>query len=378
VSITAIDAVLKSDVGPVNKRMLLVAIADNATDVGLCKPGIEYLVGKTTIARSTVFRLLGELEAEGLLERRERRRANGSRRSNAYRLNIAELERRRRVVSKKETDELEALFEDDDPTELDNGVAAGQPHSPGAGPCVDEHGEPPGGPHGPGAGPSSRMVPERDGGSPAAGRNGGPAAGPLEPSLERQGGTGGAGSAVDRPTAEPAPTRNDPPSPVIFSIHDRDTWLCRRHRDAPPAADEDIPACGPCGRTVRWAQTDRRRKGLPTEPGPDELADLERERDRQRARACGWCDDRFVLDPETGLPFEPAVRCDHETTAPAAVRELVEAGSSTPVPVSSAEARAAAIAQVRASCRPARPHRGRSSGAPPAGDAQVGEARVSA
>jgi hypothetical protein len=42
--------------------------------------------------------------------------------------------------------------------------------------------------------------------------------------------------------------------------------------------------------------------------------------DRQAAAAaagqCTWCDGRSVIDPSDGAPFDPAVRCDHETTTP--------------------------------------------------------------
>jgi hypothetical protein len=104
--------VWKSDVGPANKRLVLLALADNANDAGFCHPGLAYLHGKTGVGRSTIIRIMNELETDGIVQRRDRRRSNGSRRSNAYRIDRQALASRSRTVSAAEENDLAALFEE--------------------------------------------------------------------------------------------------------------------------------------------------------------------------------------------------------------------------------------------------------------------------
>jgi DNA-binding IclR family transcriptional regulator len=106
VSVKVTTFVWESDIKPANVRMTLLALADNANDAGMCWPGVAHLCGKTGIARSTMFRILTQLEADGLLVRDERRRPNGSRRSNEYRIDCEALRSRARVVSAAEIAEL--------------------------------------------------------------------------------------------------------------------------------------------------------------------------------------------------------------------------------------------------------------------------------
>lgn len=107
------DLVFDSDVKPANMKFALLALADNASHTGFCRPGVNYLAAKTGTSRSTMFRLLSQLESEHLIERRERRRSDGSRQANAYRINVELLRRRSRTVTPDEKDELEKLFQEE-------------------------------------------------------------------------------------------------------------------------------------------------------------------------------------------------------------------------------------------------------------------------
>lgn len=115
------SAVLNSDVKGPAKRLVLLAVANHANARGYCWPGIASLAGSTGLGRSTVFRTLTDLEDEGLLERRTRRRPDGSRTSNVYRLNLELLHTRTRTITTAEADEMEAAFADAPPTGPGNG-----------------------------------------------------------------------------------------------------------------------------------------------------------------------------------------------------------------------------------------------------------------
>lgn len=115
------SAVLNSDVKGPAKRLVLLAVANHANARGYCWPGIASLAGSTGLGRSTVFRTLTDLENEGLLERRTRRRPDGSRTSNVYRLNLELLHTRTRTITTAEADEMEAAFADAPPTGPGNG-----------------------------------------------------------------------------------------------------------------------------------------------------------------------------------------------------------------------------------------------------------------
>ena len=65
-------------------RLMLLALADNADDRGLCWPGIPTLARKCAVHRSTVIRTLERLEAAGHLD--VERRAG---RVNVYRITLA-------------------------------------------------------------------------------------------------------------------------------------------------------------------------------------------------------------------------------------------------------------------------------------------------
>jgi hypothetical protein len=350
VSIPALNAVLESDVGPVNKRMLLIAIANNANVVGLCKPGIEHLMGSSGIPRSTVFRLLKELENEdGLIERRARRRRNGSRRSNAYRLNIEALKARKRVVSKEEMDELEALFEDD-PTPTDDALDAeetpGGEHSPAAGPCDDDP-------------QVDDIVPERDhvsarsrsGTTPVPERDvaGVPERDPLN-HLGTIRGTGGAAETVDgQPETGPVPDA-PPPLPKSKWTDPESEWACAEHLAAIRADPEfDVPGCWKCQRVKNHNRQQRVRH----EAAPDPVAVETRETAAVLA-ACEMCNpvgDR-CQPGHPGVLLSPRTPCDHTTPHRVVVAELAAAEEAAEEARRAAETEPAPIAEAgRAAAR---------------------------
>lgn len=104
-------------------RFTLLALADNANDPGICWPGAALLASKTGKSRSSVFRDLKALEGDGLIERRRRRRKNGSLTSNLYIINLDLLRSRRRKTTADERAEIEEMLrilaEETDPAELE-------------------------------------------------------------------------------------------------------------------------------------------------------------------------------------------------------------------------------------------------------------------
>lgn len=75
--------------GP-SKRFALLALADRASDQGeITALGVPNLCRKTGIKRSTMFRLLKELETEdSLIQRVEQRRENNSRKASRFWINL--------------------------------------------------------------------------------------------------------------------------------------------------------------------------------------------------------------------------------------------------------------------------------------------------
>lgn len=65
--------------GSSGRKAILLLIANDASTEGVCYSGQVRLAEMGECARETVSRHLGELEKAGLIARRERRRANGSR-----------------------------------------------------------------------------------------------------------------------------------------------------------------------------------------------------------------------------------------------------------------------------------------------------------
>lgn len=73
-------------VGSPSGKLVLVVLADFANARGECFPSIPLLAKRTEQSVDTVRRRLGELEAEGLIERVEQFKPNGTRTSNLFRL----------------------------------------------------------------------------------------------------------------------------------------------------------------------------------------------------------------------------------------------------------------------------------------------------
>lgn len=75
--------------GP-SKRFALLALADRASDEGeIAALGVPNLCRKTGISRSTMFRLLSELETQdGLIQRVQQYRGNQSRKASRFWINV--------------------------------------------------------------------------------------------------------------------------------------------------------------------------------------------------------------------------------------------------------------------------------------------------
>lgn len=100
----------ESDVGPLTTRVVLLALAESADKHGYCWPGVKHISDRAGVNRASTFRALRQLETEGLIARTQRRRTNGSQRSNAYQINLDELRKRARKEAAAEHDVLsEAL-----------------------------------------------------------------------------------------------------------------------------------------------------------------------------------------------------------------------------------------------------------------------------
>jgi len=67
-------------------KLLLLAIADSADDVGRGIPTLQGLCSKTAMSRVTVMRCLVDLERRELIERRQNYGANDLSSSTEYRL----------------------------------------------------------------------------------------------------------------------------------------------------------------------------------------------------------------------------------------------------------------------------------------------------
>lgn len=88
-------AVWESDVQPVAKRMVLLAIADSANDEGACWPHMATIARKSGVSLSTARNACALLEEEGLLEREYRKTVtpagNETNKSSIYQINVEKL-----------------------------------------------------------------------------------------------------------------------------------------------------------------------------------------------------------------------------------------------------------------------------------------------
>ena len=79
---------LKIKVGNAAKKFVLVKLADNANDDGVCWPSYDHIADMCEMSRRTVIRHIAELEKMGLISVRTRKGAEGNK-SNVYQLNLA-------------------------------------------------------------------------------------------------------------------------------------------------------------------------------------------------------------------------------------------------------------------------------------------------
>ena len=67
-----------------NEKLLMLAIADNSNDSGVCFPSWNTLMKKTSMSRNSLAKWLGVLEEKQYLFRKQRSRKNGSKTSNKF------------------------------------------------------------------------------------------------------------------------------------------------------------------------------------------------------------------------------------------------------------------------------------------------------
>ena len=69
---------------PSNEKLVMLALADNANDEGICYPSLSTLQLKTSLSRPTVSKLIKKLAVNGYLFAVKRSRKKGGRSSNMY------------------------------------------------------------------------------------------------------------------------------------------------------------------------------------------------------------------------------------------------------------------------------------------------------
>lgn len=67
-------------------KTVYIYLRDRSDASGICWPGIKTIARELNLSPRTVQRALGDLDRAGLVEKRQRRRKNGSLTSNLYRL----------------------------------------------------------------------------------------------------------------------------------------------------------------------------------------------------------------------------------------------------------------------------------------------------
>jgi len=67
-----------------NKKLVFLALCDNANDEGICYPSQENLSKKTGISKKTIIKILNEIEEDSLLLTYKRSRKGGGRYSTLY------------------------------------------------------------------------------------------------------------------------------------------------------------------------------------------------------------------------------------------------------------------------------------------------------
>ncbi len=83
-SIKIMEKVFRDENLDSNKKLVMLALGDNANDEGFCYPSINNIVQKTSLSKPTVIKHLKELEMLGLLLSQKRHRENGSATTKIY------------------------------------------------------------------------------------------------------------------------------------------------------------------------------------------------------------------------------------------------------------------------------------------------------
>jgi hypothetical protein len=86
-----IGVVWDTDIGPANKRLILLALADASSPEGVSWPSMATLARQAGCGLSTARRLVAELEADGYVRRQQRREDRERNQSNLYHLDVNRL-----------------------------------------------------------------------------------------------------------------------------------------------------------------------------------------------------------------------------------------------------------------------------------------------
>lgn len=89
-SVRAIAWALEQRVGSPAGKMVLICLANYSDENGQCWPSQQAIMEETELSERSVRDWLAKLEAAGLVERRQRRRRDGSRTSDAYQLRLSQ------------------------------------------------------------------------------------------------------------------------------------------------------------------------------------------------------------------------------------------------------------------------------------------------
>ena len=80
---------MKLKVGNPLRKLVLIKLADNASDKGECFPSIAYIAEQCEISERSVQNHIKQLEADGLLKIESRKSESGLNKSNIYYLNFS-------------------------------------------------------------------------------------------------------------------------------------------------------------------------------------------------------------------------------------------------------------------------------------------------
>ena len=83
-SIKQMTAVFNDNSIKGNEKLLMLALADNCNDSGVCFPSWNSIMKKTSMSRNSLAKWLAKLESKNILFRKQRSRKNGSKTSNKF------------------------------------------------------------------------------------------------------------------------------------------------------------------------------------------------------------------------------------------------------------------------------------------------------